>query len=98
MLNDLTGIYYGYLIAYLCDDPQVVGDHDHGGAELLSQLLHGLQYLGLDGHIQSRGGLVGNQKLRVAGQGHGDDHTLLHSAGELVGVLAVTLFGDPYHL
>lgn len=21
VLNDLTGIYYGYLIAYLCDDP-----------------------------------------------------------------------------
>ena len=31
---------------------------DHGGAEFLSQLLHGLQYLGLDGHVQSRGGLV----------------------------------------
>ena len=55
-----------------------------------------LSILRLDRHVQGRCRLVRDQKLRVARKRHGDDHTLLHSAGELVRVLASAASGDPY--
>ena len=46
------------------------------------------QDLGLDGHIQGGGGLIGDEQLRVAGQGHGNEDPLAQAAGKLVRVLA----------
>ena len=54
--------------------------------------MHQLQNLGLNGHVQSGGRLVGNQDVRLAGQGHGDHDPLTHTAGELVGVLLHPFF------
>ena len=48
---------------------------------------------GLDGHIQGRRGLVGDQQLRLAGQGHGDHHPLAQPAGQLVWVLLEAFLG-----
>ena len=64
-----------------------MGDDNDGHVQLLLQRAQQIQNLGLDGHVQSGGGLVRNQQLRIAGQGHGDHHPLAHTAGELVGVL-----------
>ena len=63
-------------------------DHDHGCPSLFFKFFHKRQYLGLDRHIQCRGGLVGDQDIRVAGQGNGNNHPLLHSAGKLMGIFA----------
>jgi hypothetical protein len=70
------------------DDPHVVGDQHHGRAGLALQLGHQVEDLGLDGHVQRRGRLVGDQQLRTAGHRRGDHHPLAHAAGELVRVLA----------
>ena len=40
--------------------------------------------LRLDGHVERRGRLVGDQQLRVAGDRHGDHHPLAHAARHLV--------------
>ena len=57
-------------------------------AESISSLMadEHLEHLGLHGHVERGGRLVGDQQLRVAGDGHGDHRPLAHAAGELVGV------------
>ena len=46
-----------------------------------------LQDLGLDRHVQGRGGLVGDQHAGIARQRQGDHHALAHAARELVRVV-----------
>ena len=73
-----------------------MGDHDHGGIEVLLQLPHQLQDLGLDGNVQSCGRLVGDQQVRLADQSDGDTDALLHSAGKLEGILIFPFSGDAH--
>ncbi len=80
------GETYG-LVGELGDHPEVVGDEDDRGAELLAQRPHQLEDLRLDRHVERGGRLVGDEQLRVAGERHGDHHALAHAAGELVRVL-----------
>ena len=47
----------------------------------------------LDGDIQCRGRLVGNQQLGVAGNRHGDYHPLAHAARQLVRKRVQPAFG-----
>ena len=37
-----------------------------------------------DGDVQSRGWFIGNQQVRLPGQGDGDHHALFHAAGQLM--------------
>ena len=55
------------------------------------QVLHQVQYLGLDGDIQSRHRLVTDDQGRVEGKGPGHPDPLPLAAGKLVGVLGVVL-------
>ena len=97
-LHDTAGVHNGDLITDVCHDTQVVGDHDHGHLALIAQLLHHAQDLSLNGNVQSGGGLVRNQNCGAAGQSDGDNHALLHAAGELMGILVCTSSGDTNHL
>ena len=65
------------------DHSHVVGDQDDRQAALLLQVAQQVQDLRLGGDIERRGGFVGDQHPRVAGQGHGDHHPLAQAAGEL---------------
>ncbi len=71
---------------------QVVGDEQHGHAELGLEIADERQDLLLDGHVQGGGRLVGDEQLGLAGQGHGDDHPLALAAGELVRVAGEAVF------
>ena len=46
-----------------------------------------LQDLVLDGHVERRRRLVGQQQLRLAGERDGDHRALAHAAGELVRIV-----------
>ena len=92
VLHDVAGVHDGDLFAHGSHDAQVVGDHDDAHAQLLAQLLHQLQDLRLDGHVQRGGGLVCDQQLGLTGQGDGDHHALAHTAGQLVGAVLQALF------
>ena len=48
--------------------------------------------LRLDRNIQGCGGLICDQDLRITAHGHGDHHTLAHTAGKLVGIAVHSLF------
>ena len=84
-----AGVHNVHPAAHLADDAQVVGNQQHGGAHLPVHVPDELHNLGLDGHIQRGGGLVGDEQLRLVHQGHGNHHTLAHAAGEPVGILVV---------
>ena len=85
--HDLPRVHHRHPVGHIGHHAQVVGDEDDGEVVALLDLVDELQNLGLDGHIQSRGGLVADQDLRVAGQGNGNNNALAHAAGELEGVL-----------
>ena len=56
-------------------------------------LLDEVEDLRLDGDVERRGRLVGDQHLGIAGERHGDHGALAHAARELVGILLDALLG-----
>ena len=54
---------------------------------LALQVVHQLQNLCLNGHVQRRGRLVRDQQLGPARQRHGDHDALAHAAGQLMRIL-----------
>ena len=80
VFHHLAGIDDCRHLAGLGHNTQIMGNQDGCRIKFLFQVLHHFQHLGLNGHIQGRRRLVGNENLRVAGQGNGNDYPLLHSA------------------
>ena len=66
-----------------------MADEQDGHAVLPVQLAQQREDLGLNGHIQRRGWLVGQQQLRAADDGGGDHDPLEHTTGKLVRIAAV---------
>jgi len=56
-------------------------------SELLRERLHQVEDLRLDGDVERRGRLVGDDQLGVAGKADRDHHPLAHAPGELVRIL-----------
>ena len=73
------------------DHAHVVRDQQHGHAQPVLQVPEQGEDLRLDGDVQRRGGLVGDQQLGLAGQRHGDHHALAQPAGQLVRIVAEPL-------
>ena len=73
-------------------------NEDGRGVELRLELSHELEHLRLDRHVERGRGLVGDEKLGAAGQGNGDDHALLHAAGELVRIFVGTRADELEHV
>ena len=65
-----------------------MADKQDGHAVLPVQLAQQREDLGLNGHIQRRGWLVGQQQLRAADDGGGDHDPLEHTTGKLVRIAA----------
>ena len=68
-------------------------DQEDGHAQLLLEGVDEADDLVLDGHVEGRGGLVGQEELGSWCQGDGYHHALTHAAGELVDVVAQALLG-----
>ena len=83
-LDDTAMAHHGHTIGITADDGQVVADQQQRQAA--ARFLGGkeFQYLRLDGHIERRGRLIGDQELGVVGQRDGDHHALALPAGKLV--------------
>lgn len=65
---------------------------------LVAQVPQEFEDFRLDCDVQRGGGFIGDDQARVQGQGCGDDHPLLLSPRELVGVVIDPVFriGDAY--
>ena len=97
LLGHLAGVHDDHPVGAPGDHAHVVGDEDHGHGQLLAEVVDEVEDLGLDGDVEGRGGLVGDEQLGLAGQRHGDHHPLAQASGELVRVL-VQPFGGLGHL
>ena len=83
-LDDLALVHDADPVGHLADDAEIVGDQQQRHAEAALQALQQLQDLGLDGDVERRGRLVGDQEVGLVGQRHGDHHPLALAAGQLV--------------
>jgi hypothetical protein len=92
-LDDLAGVHDADPRRHLRDDAEVVGDQQHAHRVLGLQPAQQFEHLRLDGHVERRRRLIGDQQARPAGERDGDHHPLLHAAGELEGILAEPSFG-----
>jgi hypothetical protein len=75
-------------VRHLRDDAEVMRDQQHAHAALGLQPAQAVENLRLDGDVERRRRLIGNQQAWIAGQRDGDHHPLLHAAGKLEGILA----------
>ena len=92
-LHDPPGVHDHDLIGPAGHHPQVVGDQDDRHVTLPLQFGQQIEDLGLHGHVEAGGRLVGHHQARRTGQGDGDHHALAHPARELEGVPADALLG-----
>ena len=92
--HHLSGVHHPDAPGPAGHHAQIVGDEDHGHAQLVLQRSQKVEDLLLHGHIQRGGGLVCDQQLGIAGQGNGDGDPLAHPPGQLVGVLLEPLRGS----
>ena len=86
LLDDVAGVHHEHSLGDTGDDAEVVGDPDHRHRHLLAEPGDEGDDLLLDRHVEGGRRLVGDEHLGAQGQRHGDDDTLAHPAGELVGI------------
>src|SRR5437667_5377865 len=97
-LDDLPGVHDRHRVAGLRHDAEVVGDQDHREVEFSFEAFQQFEDLRLDHDVQRRYGLVRDDDLRIAREGHRDHYALSHAAGELVRVFLGALAVDPDEL
>ena len=86
LLDDLALAHDVDPVGHAAHDAEVVGDEQHGHAELALQRLQQLEDLGLDSDVEGGGRLVGDQQVRLVGERHGDHDALALAARELMGI------------
>src|SRR5215472_4339730 len=90
-LHQLAGVEHNHLVADLRDHAELVGDQQDGAREIAAEIAQEIKDLRLEGHVERRGGLVGDQQVRLAQERHGDRDALAHAARELMGILVDAL-------
>src|ERR1035438_3069898 len=77
-LDDNAEMHDRYAVGDFGDHRELVGDEKDGEAQLVTEIKKEVEKLGLDRHVQSTYGLVGDQYLGTDGQGarHRDALTL----------------------
>jgi hypothetical protein len=88
LLDDLAAAHHDHAVADVGDDAEVVRDDEQRHAVLLLQARTPAEHLGLHGHVERRGGLVGDEDRRPARDRAGDQHALRHAARDLVRIAA----------
>ncbi len=86
LLYDGAQIHDGNPLAEMLHQGQVVRNEQIGQAELLLQILEQIDDLGLNGEVECRNGLVGDDQLRVRRQRAGNTDALALPAGKFMRV------------
>ena len=84
LFDEAPGVENPHPGAHLGDHAEVVADEEHGRVELGLQTYNQIQYLRLDGRVESRRRLVEDEQCGIFGQRHRDHDALLHAARELM--------------
>ena len=80
-------LHHRHVVGQPRDDGQVVADQDQGLPAALGRL-ELVEHLGLHGHVERGGRLVGDHQPGVERDRRGDQRALAQPAGQLVGALA----------
>jgi hypothetical protein len=83
----MRGIHHSDGITRMGHHAQIVRDEDQGHVQTLDHAADELQNRCLDGDVEGRGGLIGDQKGGVAAQGHGQHDALPHAAAKFMHVI-----------
>ena len=97
-LHDVAQIHHRHLMGKGLDQTQVVADEADGDALFPLQTGEQLDDGLLHRYVQSGGGLVHDDDLRLQGQGPGDGYPLTLAAGHVVGIAAGKFAGQLHHL
>ena len=97
-LDDLAEIHDGDAVGDVLHHGEIVADEDVGEAKALLQLLHQVDDLRLDRHVERRHRLVGHDQARLDGQRAGDGDALALAAGEFVRIAPRMVGPQPYQL
>ena len=92
-LDDPAVAHHHDAVGDLRHHAEVVGDEHHCGAVLALQLLEQRKDLGLRGHVQRGGRLVGDDEGGLQRQRHRDHYPLALPSGKLVGIAVRDAFG-----
>ena len=87
LLYYLTRVHNYNVVCHLGYNAEVVGDKHDGGAAILLNLLKKLKNLALNRNVESCGGLVGDDELRITCKSDSDHYSLSHTAGKLVRIV-----------
>ena len=79
-----ASVHHHHACHVLRDHAQVVRDQQQRHGSFRDQVVDQVEDLPLDRDVQRGGGLIGNQQIGFAGQGHGNRDALALAAGELV--------------
>ena len=82
--DHLARVHDAHAVGVSGDDAEVVRDEHDGCPGDVFRLLEHFEDLRLDGHVERRGRLVGEDHLRVVRDRHGDHRALTHAARVLV--------------
>jgi hypothetical protein len=85
-LHDTTQIHDSHTIADMLDHGEIVSNEKVGKVKRLLQILEEVKHLGLNGDVQRRHGLIGNDQLWVQGQGTGNGDSLTLAPAEFMGI------------
>ena len=89
----LTAVHDDDVVRDIADRLDVMADEHHGKVELLLQIHQQVEDLGAHGHVECRGGLVGDDGVGFQGQRTGDCHALTLAAGRWPGSASRTELG-----
>ncbi len=83
--HDFPEVHHRHTVRDVLHHRQVMGDEQVSQIELCLEILHQVDDLRLNRHIESGYGLVGNNEVWLYGKGSGDTDALPLAPGELVG-------------
>ena len=84
LLHHFAAVQHGDAVRMPLDDLHVVGHQHHGQTSALLQCAQQGEELCPQCAVEGGGGFVGEQDVRIVGQGHGDEDALLLSTGQFV--------------
>ena len=81
----MSGVEHQDVVGDVSDDAEVVSDEHVGVAGLALMVFEQIENLGLDGNVECRDGLIGDDEVRVGGERARERDPLLLTAAELAG-------------
>ena len=94
LLNDTSRIHNHNVVCHLGNNTEIVRYKHDRAVDPLLKVAKKVEDLCLDRNVKSRGGLVCDDKPRVAGKSHRDHNSLSHTSRKLVGEGVVNTLGS----